>query len=215
MQVVQQLEIQLAKERDRLSAMMQHLHNKHRAQLSIRLPPALPSMIKLLHDNNTNNDDNCGVLNLGPNGLSRNSGQSPPNHHMIDDKIPIRKSSSTPPLDTSPTSLGSISIGRRRLSDKSSSLPTGLGLNSANSNNSNNNMPNNNSNSNNSEIRDNCNINVSTGQSSNPTSLPDSPARRRIAERSNLDITEGERVAKHFAKPFLSKDSEFQVLSIG
>jgi hypothetical protein len=193
MQVVQQLEIQLSKERDRLSAMMQHLHNKHRAQLSIRLPPALPSMIKLLHDNNSNNDDNCGVLNLGPNGLSRNSGQSPPNHHMIDDKIPIRKSSSTPPLDTSPTSLGSISIGRRRLSDKSSSLPTGLGLNSANSNNANNNNNNNNNSNNNSEIRDNCNINVSTGQSSNPTSLPDSPARRRIAERSNLDITEGER----------------------
>ncbi|XP_054154803.1 uncharacterized protein LOC128953341 [Oppia nitens] len=67
MQVVQQLEQHLEREKDRLAAMMQHLHNKHRAQQSstsstppstttssIRLAPQLPAEFKhLLHQHST------------------------------------------------------------------------------------------------------------------------------------------------------------------
>lgn len=192
MQVVQQLELQLDKEKERLSAMMQHLHNKHRAQLSIRLPQQLPSMMKhLLHENTGAGKDSDSPYSLGPNGLSRTGGQTPPNHLLIEDKLPMIKSSATPPpppqrppLETSPP--GHVSVGRRRLSDKSgASLPTPLvlGTNSNNGSNSNN--------SNNCDInRDNCNSGAGSVGQSTVNSLPDSPARRRIAERSNLDITE-------------------------
>lgn len=193
MEAVQHLELQLDRERERLSAMMQHLHNKHRAQLSIRLPPQLPSMMKHLLVDSKDPDNSPYNTHNSNNGLTSRSGPtSPPNHLLIDDKLSIsRKSSVTPPPrpphEPSPPLVG-LGGGRRRLSDKTGSAipaPLVLGVNPPN------NGSNGNNNSNNSENRD---LGIGgqpgVGGASSVGSLPDSPARRRIAERSNLDITE-------------------------
>lgn len=221
MQVVQQLEIQLQKEKERLAAMMSHLHQKHRAQLnsslSLRLSSSsggsgsgtssgpndrIPtsSLMKGLSSGSFNSDsfDNLNDSdlndiqsqsrsqrnnNLGPNGLIRTLSSSPPSgvgaghgHSLIhqnnisnqinDDIKLIHKSpSSSPPINRDNVNVnrepGPIGPGRRRLSDKTT---TSSGNNG------------------------NSNLVIDTN---NGGSLPDSPARRRIAERTNLDITEG------------------------
>lgn len=191
MQVVNQLELQLEKERERLSAMMQHLHNKHRAQLELRLGPQLPQVMKhLLTSAGSGQSDGGQRVGqpikddanhyLAPNNGRLTGAQSPVNHVIIDKEPSVRKSSTSPPprppMESSPPIL---TIGRRRLSDKSGpTVPSPLIL-------AQNNATNNNANSNSGVKTE------PSGQNGSGTaSLPDSPARRRIAERSNLDITE-------------------------
>ncbi|XP_022239867.1 forkhead box protein P1-like isoform X2 [Limulus polyphemus] len=148
MQVVSQLEIQLTKEKERLQAMMKHLHMRNSNCLSLdssKLELAFPTLTKPASTSpqlslSTGSDSSPATL-LSV-ALTTMANSAP----LM--AIPPRLIPPNPPplhLPT-PTSAGPI---RRRLSDKGCPSLSGFDV-----------------------------------------SLSDSPMRRRVAERSNLDITE-------------------------
>lgn len=158
MQVVSQLELQLSKEKERLQAMMQHLHMK-----PYNVSP---------HNNTSNNSssntngNNNGINsshrssspktenNLGP--MLKSGPPTSPQQHQLPSSPPALVMSGplmapqrlVPPLQ--PPNANAIGPVRRRLSDKTCSTLSVLDV----------------------------------------PSLPDSPIRRRVVERANLDITE-------------------------
>ncbi|XP_074596172.1 forkhead box transcription factor P isoform X2 [Brevipalpus obovatus] len=229
MNVVQQLEIQLQKEKERLllltecynekatvlSAMMQHLQLRHRAQVTAAAAAAaisaastpknflsskrevssmdaedsqdcrtgpINSSSNLLHTRLVPSNGVNGPTAMSP--LTVKPMSSPPIGNPVSSSMGMITSPSVASSPSSPTgSNGTGKVinplalsssfstggghpggpGRRRLSDK--------GLNSLNNNGGGESILNSNS-------------------SNSGSSFPDSPARRRIAERNNLDITE-------------------------
>ncbi|RWS32038.1 forkhead box protein P1-like isoform X4 [Leptotrombidium deliense] len=223
MQVVQQLELQINKEKERLSAMMQHLHHKHRvSQLNsinfavaaaaatassvISKPSSFSSLSSLSNHHSLLNDGNDNRLQesddiqepkqldlnhlsshhqfnrLGPNNVLQMSGTMSP--------VTTAKSHSSPPVSNSLSNshLASMSGGSLLNVSPTSPLPhNSSAVPSFNSNSSHHhNGPGRR------RLSDKSGSNSNNGESllGNNGSLPDSPARRRIAERTNLDITE-------------------------
>ena len=210
MQVVQQLELQLQKERDRSTAMMTHLHVKQRAQSNLAAaqvaaaaaaaaaassPSSATAKLNALSARHFQSDSHLDTIGdrhhhysddhrdkfgFSSHRLS-NGGHGGP----LSPPLNSSKLQSSPPLPIlngnqygmigrerqSPPNLSSISHhhagpGRKRLSDKMrENGGTGPGGMSGGGG--------------------------ATDLSSMHNGLQDSPARRRIAERANLDITEG------------------------
>lgn len=150
MQVVSQLELQLTKEKERLQAMMQHLHMKPNSSV-LNNRPSSPSRIE--------------------NNISSTPKPAPPSPQMalvpVTSSPPALSAAMTtmanasplmavpprlihPPQSLHPPTANSIGPIRRRLSDKTCPPMSILDV----------------------------------------PSLPDSPIRRRVVERANLDITE-------------------------
>lgn len=195
--VVQQLEIQIQKEKERLLAMMQHLHQQRRKQFNSiaaaasAISSAINSSIIDSKDHQIDNDESMDqkLNNIHSSSLASHHNRLASNNGLKENLSPanlIQPMSSPPTVPTS-INTGQFNISSSPNLNSTSASPTSLSFNSlinhgpgrrgglgdklSNSLN-------------------NCES-ILSNTLSNDTSLPDSPARRRIAERSNLDITEG------------------------
>lgn len=215
MQVVQQLELQLQKEKERLSALMHHMHVKQRAQLnavyfsaaaaaaaavhsSSNHSPSASSKLSSLSahhlkesmlENERNAYEDQKLIGMNNNNLSSsqtrhgpstgNSSSSPSpdslkHHHQWSPTLPRE-----PHVNGQQHYSGHSGVRDRQ----SPPTPTLSGHQHHGT-------------SGRKRLSDKSKIDNGSMDSLNGSSLQDSPARKRIAERANLDITEGESLLK-------------------
>ncbi|KAI1287308.1 Forkhead box protein P1 [Halotydeus destructor] len=190
MQVVQQLELQLEKEKQRSNAMMSHLHIKQRAQLNLNAMAAMSALapasgnLKLSSSRHYGDSqmeaDKYAFEEAKPLNLSHSQEHSKLSKGLNGSLSPVSgKLHSSPPLSTLNGQYFSLSVAT--LVDRDGQLsPPSLGLLGHGS-------------AGRHRLSDKTRDNTGVSDKmmlSGVGGLQDSPARRRIAERANLDITE-------------------------